>query len=291
MTRIENVGEITSSNGDVLLRMWHAIVEPRKRSLFHHSHARFEITLVASGSGVYFTPSGNHEIHEGDMLIFSGNEPHCITEIHSKGLELINLHFEPRYLFGDSHNSLSVKHADFCFVHAANFKNHIPANATLNLAELFLRMEDELKRKDDEYVLCVKSLLNLLLISLIRDYGYCTKVSTHRMNEILSALEYIDMHLSESLTLEAIAHVAGMSPNYFSALFKRFCNVTLWEYISSKRIEKASHMMLDQNFKGTMLDIALACGYNNTANFNKAFRKHIGMTPSAYRKSEDILLH
>ena len=50
-------------------------------------------------------------------------------------------------------------------------------------------------------------------------------------------------------------------------------------------------MMLDQNFKGTMLDIALACGYNNTANFNKAFRKHIGMTPSAYRKSEDILLH
>lgn len=76
MTHIENVGEITSSNGDVLLKMWHAIVEPGKRGLFRHSHARFEITLVASGSGIYSTPSGNHVIQKGDMFVFSGNELH-----------------------------------------------------------------------------------------------------------------------------------------------------------------------------------------------------------------------
>lgn len=49
-------------------------------------------------------------------------------------------------------------------------------------------------------------------------------------------------------------------------------------------------MVLDDIYKGTMLDIALACGFNNTANFNKAFLKLTGMTPSDYKKAEDILL-
>ena len=33
-----------------------------------------------------------------------------------------------------------------------------------------------------------------------------------------------------------------------------------------------------------MLDIALACGFRNTANFNKTFRKYMGITPSQYKK-------
>jgi len=50
-------------------------------------------------------------------------------------------------------------------------------------------------------------------------------------------------------------------------------------------------MILDDTFKGTMLDIALSCGFNNTANFNKTFRKLTGMTPTDYRMSKNRLLH
>jgi len=38
-----------------------------------------------------------------------------------------------------------------------------------------------------------------------------------------------------------------------------------------------------------MLDIALRCGFNNTVNFNKAFKKHKGITPSQLRKDPKLL--
>lgn len=291
MTRVENVGEILSRNGDVLFKMWHAFAESDKKNFYRHSHSRFEITLVVSGSGIYTTPTGVFLMQPGDIFVFAGNEWHYITEIHDNGLEIINIHFEPRYLLGNSHNSLSAKHMDLCFAHSPEFKNHIPAKDAAVLAGLLLDIEKELKEQSEEYALCIKSYLNLLLISLIRDHGYCTQVSTHRMNGLLKAVEYIDTYFNEPLTLERISNVAGISPTYFSALFKRFCNITLWNYISNKRIENASRMILDENFTGTMLDIALACGFNNTANFNKAFRKHTGVTPSVYRKMKNNLLH
>lgn len=291
MTRVENTGEITTDNGEILLKMWHAIVEPEIRGMRLHNHTRFEITLVASGSGIYSTPTGIFHIQKGDVLVFSGNEWHCITEIHEDGLELINLHFEPRFLLGSSHNSLSARHMNFCFAHSPNFKNHIPAKDAQFLAQLICNIENELTAQHDEYILCAKSYLNLLLISLIRDHDYCAKASNPRMSEILKALKFIDAHFTEPITLEEIASVAGVTPTYFSSVFKEVCNVTLWNYITNKRIEKASRMILEEASKDTMLDIAIACGFNNTANFNKAFRKFTGMTPSNYRTSKDSLLH
>ena len=40
-----------------------------------------------------------------------------------------------------------------------------------------------------------------------------------------------------------------------------------------------------------MINIASECGFNNTANFNKAFKKFTGMTPTEYRESGDIFIH
>ena len=57
----------------------------------------------------------------------------------------------------------------------------------------------------------------------------------------------------------------------------------------SRRIDNAI-FLLKENTEQNILDIALACGYNNTANFNKAFKKVTGTTPSKYRNSDDILL-
>ena len=224
-------------------------------------------------------------------MVFSSNEIHCSTKVFDNSLEIITLQFEPRYLMGNSQDSLSKKHRDFCFLHAKDFKNHIPSPMAAPLAQLILQMKKEFDNQTDEYPLYIKSLLNVLIISLIRDYGYSTDTVLHRSSEILKVLEYIDNHLAEPLTLIELAEFVGISPTYFSALFKQFCNVTLWHYIAAKRIEKAIQMILDENFQGTMLDIALSCGFHNTANFNKAFRKHTGMTPSEYRNLGDVLLH
>lgn len=94
--------------------------------------------------------------------------------------------------------------------------------------------------------------------------------------------DYIQENLTENLTLEELARVANMSKTYYTTIFKKETGISLWEYIVSKRVEMAKAIIKKDD--ATMLEIATKCGFNNTANFNRAFKKHAGKTPSQYRK-------
>lgn len=63
--------------------------------------------------------------------------------------------------------------------------------------------------------------------------------------------------------------------------FKNSFNMTPWDYIAIKRIEKATRLLRDSD--ETVLSVAIACGYNNTAGFNRIFKKITGLTPRGYR--------
>lgn len=107
-------------------------------------------------------------------------------------------------------------------------------------------------------------------------------LSRERLRSVRRSIEYTDTRLSEPLRLADIGKIAGMSPNYFSALFHSVSGITLWDYINSRRVDKAIRHLFEKR-EADILDIALPCGFNNTANFNKAFKKVTGMTPSEYR--------
>lgn len=288
---VEDIGALTVGE-ETLLKMWRVSLSSFKRVLQRHSHTRFEITVVERGAGSYTTPAGVLPMRAGDVFVFAGNEPHCITAVEDEGLRIVNLHFEPRYLFGRAGDTLSERHLDFCFAHAPDFSNRIPAERAEKLCSLHGEVAKELQEKRDEYALAVKSLLNLMLIALIRDHGYAAaSCDGAGVRGVLRAMHYVDQHLCEKLTLADIAAQAGCSPTYFSALFRRYNTVSLWEYITTRRVEQAVRRICAPDFSETMLSVALGCGFNSTASFNRAFRQCTGMTPSEYRHAGNILLH
>lgn len=104
------------------------------------------------------------------------------------------------------------------------------------------------------------------------------------MLAVKAAIDYVLSHYTESLTLKEVADAARLTPNYLSALFHKTMGVSLWDYVTKKRIDHALNL-LDSDQTLTVLHVALACGFNSTASFNKAFRLRTDTTPSAYRKS------
>ena len=288
---IRDIGKICSSSGDTLLKMWHVYVPEGKRTFYRHNHLQFEITLIKQGKAVYTTGDKEYIISTGDVLVFASNEMHCITDVTDGELKMINLHFEPRYLWSGSSEILSEKHINFCFSHNPNFENCIKKENAGNLAKLLTSIKGEFESKKEEYPLMIKTYLDMILVELIRNFGYTEEslsLSRSHLKSIRKAVTYIDKHISEELTLEQIADVANLSPNYFSSLFKKVSNITLWQYIASKRIDMAINLLLSEGSTDNMLDVAVKCGFNNTANFNKTFKKITGMTPSEYRLSGDF---
>jgi two-component system, response regulator YesN len=101
--------------------------------------------------------------------------------------------------------------------------------------------------------------------------------------KIEESMQYIQDHYSNSnLSVEVMAKVAGYTPNYFSKLFKEMTGINSGEYIRKVRIGKAKELLQREEYK--VSEVAEMCGYVNVSHFYSAFKKDIGMTPSAYRE-------
>lgn len=101
--------------------------------------------------------------------------------------------------------------------------------------------------------------------------------------EITRALLYIDGHYRENISLKSIADMVSLSSYYFSRLFKKEVGVNFSDFVLHKRLSEAKQL-LEETDK-SILEISTLVGFQEQSYFCKAFKKHIGMTPSHYRKT------
>jgi AraC family transcriptional regulator len=93
---------------------------------------------------------------------------------------------------------------------------------------------------------------------------------------------YIEEHVAEDISLSELAQLANLSSYHFSRAFKESVGVPPHRYLASRRIEKAKNLLADHELSVTKIGLAL--GYSETSSFTTSFRKHAGITPTAYRR-------
>ncbi len=99
---------------------------------------------------------------------------------------------------------------------------------------------------------------------------------------LLPLLVYIQAHLEEDLSLAALSRKAGLSPFHLQRRFKAAIGETPKAYTSRLRLERGAFRLLVHD--SNVLDIALACGFQNHETFLRAFRRRFGQAPSDYRE-------
>lgn len=99
---------------------------------------------------------------------------------------------------------------------------------------------------------------------------------------VQTALEYINEHFSENISLQEVADNINISKNYLCDIFKKEIGVTFINYVTNLRIEKAKDYLKNSDMK--MYEVSAAVGYNDYAYFSQIFKKNTGVTLSAYRK-------
>ena len=104
---------------------------------------------------------------------------------------------------------------------------------------------------------------------------------------ISKAINYIESHITEELTIADIAKHAIISPYYFQKGFSMLCGFTVGEYIKKRRLTLAGSELISTDRK--IIDIALRYGYDSPDSFTKAFLRFHGATPTAIRKGEAMI--
>jgi AraC family transcriptional regulator len=95
--------------------------------------------------------------------------------------------------------------------------------------------------------------------------------------------EYIETHFEADLSIQALAAIVGLSPQYFAVLFRESTGFTPHLYVSHRRIAHAQQLLADK--KNSLVEVSFECGFSSQSQFITTFRKLVGMTPGRFRSS------
>jgi AraC-like DNA-binding protein len=102
-------------------------------------------------------------------------------------------------------------------------------------------------------------------------------------NKVVTELtDYIDSHLSEKLSLDQLAVLAGYSKFHLNRIFMNTAGMTIHQYIQKKRLSEAARQLIQT--KQAITNIAMAYGYESQQSFHLAFKNFYRETPLTYRK-------
>lgn len=106
-------------------------------------------------------------------------------------------------------------------------------------------------------------------------------IKEKKVSKLNVVLKYIDQHFGENITLDELAGVIDVSPQYLCRLFHAYLNIRPFEYITKRRIQEAKILLIES--KLTETEISSSCGFNSLSYFCSLFKKYEFITPTEFR--------
>ena len=98
--------------------------------------------------------------------------------------------------------------------------------------------------------------------------------------QLRTAVEFIEEHLGQEISLLDISSAVGLSPFHFARLFKQSAGVAPYQYVLKRRVEEARRLLLRGDLG--IADVALKVGFSDQSHFTRHFRRASGLTPGEF---------
>jgi AraC family transcriptional regulator len=95
------------------------------------------------------------------------------------------------------------------------------------------------------------------------------------------ATDFMEANLHQTISLEDIAVQTGLSRMYFASQFRRSTGLSPHTYLLTRRLERAKELLAADT--PSLLDVAIAVGFQSQSHFTAVFRKLVGSTPGQWR--------
>ena len=251
-----------------------------------HWHEEMEVIRVQSGAGHVFIDGKKLDVKQGDIVVVNPYLLHSVSRADDGFMSIESVVFNLRMLESSIADACTVKYLAPLINRTHLCKSLISPDQphygvfNENMTTLLMSCND----RQEGYELAVKANLMWLFYhfynkGLVRRK---TMEDEEKYSGVLkTALDYIQKHVSEPLTVGDIAATCGYSETYMMKLFKKMTGSTCVEYVNAYRLNECAERLLTTREK--ILDIAYEYGFNNISYFNLQFKKVYGMTPKGYR--------
>ncbi len=238
---------------------------------FEERHQSVCIAAVTNGTFVYRSEQGRATLAPGSLLL--GNQGACFTcgHEHGAGDRCLSFQYE-RGFFEDIVASVKgARHAIFALPRLPPVETLLP---TIVAAEQSRGNPQAL----EEFALTLAG----DVAATISDAEATPSIVTARdERRIAESLRLIERAAEEPLSLASLARKAAMSPYHFLRVFRAVAGTTPHQFVLGLRLRHAAARMRDT--AASISTIAYQSGFNDLSEFNRRFRRVMGVTPSTYR--------
>ena len=245
----------------------------------YHQHSAVEIILPHRGISVYRLPERVYCVEPGQVLIVPSDMPHELTESKETLRYLILFEPSPLMSLRDQPSIQQVLQDPIYLDDGSELQSRISGLLNQTVSAYFAK-EPMWNARCYSYLLQVYAELGRSMRESLPDgeEEYASHIDSEIMN---GALTYINQHYMEEISLQDVSSFAGFSKFYFSRVFKQFSGSSFTEYLTRKRMNVSTDLLVRTNLP--IREIAERSGFGSLATFNRVFRKQNQCTPSQYR--------
>lgn len=169
-----------------------------------------------------------------------------------------------------------------------NFRFQRPDNFySKQLLELLENFKTEIINFGISYPMLLQSMATQIGFQLVRDVitdSVITKKKNYKDNHYVNeAIEYMQNYYSSNITIEEICRIIYISPHHFERVFREKTGQTPYRFLTNIRMQKAKEFLKKDSL--SIEEVARFCGFVNGGHFSTVFKRIVGLTPSAYRKT------
>lgn len=246
----------------------------------HSTH--YELLVFIRGNAECWIEGRRKKLEYGDVVIVSPREMHRIFILDNTEYERIVIHVSDSVL-----KELSTAQTNLLGVFHKN-RTHILHLSDEEMAQFIsnqLQMKKMWKKKEFGADLLSSAWFQILLIQISQQMRMAEGSGEWESAAgfVGEALEYVNTHMTEDISVRDIADALNVSQSYLSHAFKKSTGYGLWNYVISKRLVYAQKLLVEG------ISVTEACyesGFRDYAHFIKSFTKTFGCSPKQYGKEE-----
>lgn len=271
--------EIGDGGGEIMVLNGHAI-----GGGLRDPDGTFSIKWVPRGRAVYRVGGGSHHLSDGRTVILNSKQPYELEFPETFGTQTLCVFYSDDLLRA----AMTRLGEDEVPEGMPEFPDVVFRPEDV-IAQELERLHGFFEADDPSALASEEQLLTLLQAVVASARGHAgaaertgaVKASTRRL--LLARLERAReiLHDKGDISLDVLAREAGLSKFHLLRLFKAVHGMTPSGYATAQRMERAKAML--RNSTLTAAAIAEAIGYESDSAFLRAFRRHTGTTPTAFR--------
>ena len=261
-------------------RIW---MNEQTYSFAPHWHTAMEIISPVENVYDARVNGEDYRLNPGDIFIIPPGEVHELTapEWGKRFIFLMNITLISRLKgFSGIQSILS---------HPLHITKESYPKIYEDIYQILLQIRNEYFNNNDYAELTIQSLLLNMFVKIGENHNNADElfpnVRLYKQKEYVQkfnqALEYIDSHYMDDVSLEDVADQIGFSKYHFSRLFKQYTGYTFCDYLTFRRIKVAEDYLASPDYSIT--EVAMQAGFSSISTFNRLFKQQKGCTPSEYR--------